>query len=90
MRIVASEWFKVYSKKSVLFLFVLLILLNGILLYIGEHSSRNPYQPKAYRELYKSIEGLTNMVALTKLEKEQSEHYFIMELPLMNEMENTD
>ncbi|MFY9505613.1 MAG: hypothetical protein WAP98_01955, partial [Caldicoprobacterales bacterium] len=90
MRIVASEWFKVYSKKSVLFLFVLLILLNGILLYIGEHSSRNPYQPKAYRELYKSIEGLTNMEALTKLEKEQSELYFIMELTHMNEMENTD
>ena len=90
MRIVASEWFKVYSKKSVLFLFVLLILLNGILLYIGEHSSRNPYQPKAYRELYKSIEGLTNMEALTKLEREQSELYFIMELTLMNEMENTD
>src|SRR5690606_34322567 len=80
MRIVIHEFYKVFSNKKVLLLFLGLILLNGILLYLNENDKSNLYSPSAYKQIFASVEGLSNDAALHHLEREQEELKVLTEL----------
>ncbi|HZK35328.1 MAG TPA: hypothetical protein VFD33_08470, partial [Bacillota bacterium] len=80
MSIVAKELIKVFTNKSVLFIFTLLIVLNGALLYVNEYTADLSYQPSAYKELHQDIKGLSNEDVLDKLEADYNELSFYLEL----------
>lgn len=80
MRLIINEFFKVYFNKNLLFLLVGFILLNAVLLYIDENDQRSYYSPDAYKQIYSSVEGMSNDEALKMLKDEYEELNVLLEL----------
>lgn len=84
MRVIINEFIKVYVNKNILLVFAGLLLLNALLLYIYANDQRNYYSPDAYRQIYSSVENLSNEEALEKIKDEYEELNFFLELSLMS------
>lgn len=70
MRILVNEFVKVFNKKTIIFIFIGLLILNGVLLYINDKDDLEKnhfYSSKEYNQIYKDIDGLTNQEALELL-----------------------
>src|SRR5690625_404851 len=80
MRIAINEFFKVYLNKNLLFVFVGLILLNAVLLYVNENDRTSYFSSDAYKEIFLSIEDMSNDEALIMLQNENEELNVLIDL----------
>jgi hypothetical protein len=60
MSIYINEIIKVFSRKSVLGIFLALTLLNGALLCINENQKTTEYSPSQYKAAFSDLEGISS------------------------------
>jgi len=75
MKLIIYEFMKIFTKRSFLLTFLLLITLNGILVWQNELKENDVIKPSAYKAIYKDLEGMTNKQQLLYLENKQRELY---------------
>ena len=70
MRILINEFIKVFNKKTIILIFIALLILNVTLLNINDTDDlekNHSYSSQDYNKIYKDIDGLTNQEALELL-----------------------
>ena len=73
MRILVNEFIKVFNKKTIILIFIGLLILNGVLLYINDKDDLEKnrfYSSQEYNQMYKDIDGLTKQEALELLNRD--------------------
>ena len=73
MRILVNEFIKVFNKKTIILIFIGLLILNGVLLYINDKDDLEKnrfYSSQEYNQIYKDIDGLTKQEALELLNRD--------------------
>lgn len=71
--IFVNELIKAFCKRTTIAIFAVLLILNGVLLYINETKQTLEYTPEQYKAAYQTLEGLTHTPLLSKfLRKKRS------------------
>ena len=75
-----NELIKAFCKRTTIAIFAVLLLLNGVLLYINETKQTLEYTPEQYKAAYQTLEGLDTHVAFERISQKKSELELIQRL----------
>ena len=78
--IFVNELIKAFCKRTTIAIFAVLLLLNGVLLYINETKQTLEYTPEQYKAAYQTLEGLDTHVAFERISQKKSELELIQRL----------
>ncbi len=87
MRIYINEFLKVWGKKSFLAIVAVLMILNGVLLYVNESSKENEnfYSASDYKNLWADIEKLPEDKAFEEIKMQAEKLDFFSEFEFVQE-----
>lgn len=75
-----NELIKAFCKRTTIAIFAVLLLLNGVLLYINETKQTLEYTPEQYKVAYQTLEGLDTHAAFERISQKKSELELIQRL----------
>lgn len=65
--IFVNELIKAFCKRTTIAIFAVLLLLNGVMLYINEAKQSLEYTPEQYKSAYQTLEGLDTHAAFERI-----------------------
>ena len=78
--ILGNELIKAFCKRTTIAIFAVLLLLNGVLLYINETKQSLEYTPEQYKAAYQTLEGLDTHAAFERISQKKTELELIQRL----------
>lgn len=78
--IFVNELIKAFCKRTTIAIFAVLLILNGVLLYINETKQTLEYTPEQYKAAYQTIEGLDTHTAFEQISQKKTELELIQRL----------
>ncbi|WP_444435842.1 hypothetical protein, partial [Ruminococcus bicirculans (ex Wegman et al. 2014)] len=70
--IFVNELIKAFCKRTTIAIFAVLLLLNGVLLYINETKQTLEYTPEQYKGGYQTDVGVDTHVACARMSENKS------------------
>ena len=75
-----NELIKAFCKRTTIAIFAVLLILNGVLLYINETKQTLEYTPEQYKAAYQTLEGLDTHDAFKQISQKKTELELIQRL----------
>ncbi|NLZ46941.1 MAG: hypothetical protein GX896_09660, partial [Clostridiales bacterium] len=75
MRIFINEIIKVFSKKSVIAIMLVLVILNSVILNVNENNRGKGYKPSEYRAICNDLESMTTQNAYENVSQKLKKLY---------------
>lgn len=75
-----NELIKAFCKRTTIAIFAVLLILNGVLLYINETKQTLEYTPEQYKAAYQTLEGLDTHAAFKQISQKKTELELIQRL----------
>jgi len=75
-----NELIKAFCKCTTIAIFAVLLILNGVLLYINETKQTLEYTPEQYKAAYQTLEGLDTHAAFKQISQKKTELELIQRL----------
>ena len=75
-----NELIKAFCKRTTIAIFAVLLLLNGVLLYINETKQTLEYTPEQYKVAYQTLEGLDTHDAFEQISQKKTALNKILDL----------
>lgn len=75
-----NELIKAFCKRTTIAIFAVLLIFNGVLLYINETKQTLEYTPEQYKAAYQTLDGLDTHAAFKQISQKKTELELIQRL----------